>query len=292
VWDTAEGLPLILSDATNNYIYGPDGLPFEQISGTPGKEAVLYIHHDQQGSTRLLTGSTGAIEGAYTYDAYGNLTGHTGSAMTPLGYDGQYTSSDTGLIYMRARTYDPSTAQFLTRDPWGAITGEPYTYTSDNPLNGDDPTGLSGLFGTGLGPNIGPDINWGEVAVPIAEGVGTVAACATPYVDIVTCPEAITAVTAVNIGVNDVNEYDAAVSGCPVGQYLESDGFELATAGLGLLTYGTLSTAEKGLEGLPGSTTGLGGAKGAVRYVNGLATGTGLAAVAAHSGEGSCGCQA
>jgi RHS repeat-associated protein len=31
----------------------------------------------------------------------------------PLGYDGQYTSSDTGLIYLRNRVNDPSTAQFL-----------------------------------------------------------------------------------------------------------------------------------------------------------------------------------
>ena len=35
----------------------------------------------------------------------------------PLGYDAQYTSSDTGLIYLRARVYDPATAQFVTVDP-------------------------------------------------------------------------------------------------------------------------------------------------------------------------------
>jgi YD repeat-containing protein len=35
---------------------------------------------DQQGSIRLITGPTGATEGSYTYDAYGNTTGHTGAA--------------------------------------------------------------------------------------------------------------------------------------------------------------------------------------------------------------------
>ena len=59
-------------------------------------------------------------------------------------------------------------------------------------------------------------------AVPMAEGVGTVAVCATPYLDIVTCPEAITAVAAINVGINDVNEYDAAISRCPVGSYLKA----------------------------------------------------------------------
>jgi RHS repeat-associated protein len=125
-------------DATTSYFYGPGGLPIEQITG----EAVLYLHHDQQGSTRMVTGATGASEGTATYDSYGNTLGMTGSASTPLGYDAQYTSSDTGLIYLRARTYDPATAQFLTVDPAASITGAPYNYAGDNPVSNVDPTGL------------------------------------------------------------------------------------------------------------------------------------------------------
>jgi RHS repeat-associated protein len=140
-WDLAEGLPLLLSDGTNSYIYGPEGLPIEQINNSTG--TTLYLHHDQQGSTRLLTGSTGAKEASMTYDAYGNTTGTTGTATTPLGYDGQYTSSDTGLIYMRARTYDPTTGQFLSVDPLVSETRAPYNYAGDNPENYFDPTGLS-----------------------------------------------------------------------------------------------------------------------------------------------------
>jgi hypothetical protein len=81
-WNMTGGLPLILNDGTNSYIYGPGGLPVEQISsgGT-----VTYLHHDQQGSTRLLTGSTGTVTGSTTFDAYGNKTGSTGTATTPLG---------------------------------------------------------------------------------------------------------------------------------------------------------------------------------------------------------------
>ena len=148
-WDMTEGLPLILNDGTNSYIYGPGGLPVEQINNTTG--IVTYLHHDQQGSTRLLTGSTGKSEATFTYDSYGNQTGHTGTATTPLGYDGQLTSSDTGLIYLRARTYDPATAQFLSSDPLKAVTGEPYAYGGDNPLNHGDPTGLDFLEEVGEG---------------------------------------------------------------------------------------------------------------------------------------------
>jgi RHS repeat-associated protein len=139
-WNLTEGLPLILSDSTNSYIYGPGGLPVEQINNSTG--TVLYLHHDQSGSTRLLTGSTGKTEATFTYGPYGELTGSTGTATTPLGYDGQYTSSDTGLIYLRNRVYDPKTAQFLTVDPLVSISGAPYNYAGDNPLTYGDSLGL------------------------------------------------------------------------------------------------------------------------------------------------------
>ena len=140
-WDMAEELPLLLSDTTNSYIYGPGGLPIEQISsgGT-----VSYLHHDQAGSTRLLTGSTGTVTGKCTYSAYGTPTCE-GTTTTPLGYDAQYTSSDTGLIYLRGRTYDPTTAQFLSVDPLVKTTRAPYTYAGDDPTTQADPTGLESL---------------------------------------------------------------------------------------------------------------------------------------------------
>jgi RHS repeat-associated protein len=142
-WNPTEGTPQLLGDGTNSYIYGPESLPVEQINTSQGK--VLYLHHDQQGSTRLLTGSTGATEGSMTYDAYGNTTATKGASTTPLGYDGQYTNSDTGLIYLRARVYDPTTAQFTSRDPLVALTEAPYFYAEDNPLSFGDPTGAGFL---------------------------------------------------------------------------------------------------------------------------------------------------
>jgi RHS repeat-associated protein len=160
--------PLTLSDGTNSYIQGPGGLPIEQISngGT-----VTYLHHDQAGSTRLLTGSTGTVTGKCTYGAYGTSTCE-GTTTTPLGYDGQYTSSDTGLIYMRARVYDPATAQFLTVDPLGATTRAPYYYAGDNPLNQADPAGLvaSASGPCGFGPGPGEEVLKGYPPNPRTEG--------------------------------------------------------------------------------------------------------------------------
>jgi uncharacterized protein RhaS with RHS repeats len=48
----------------------------------------------------------------------------------------------TGLIYLRARWYDPQTGQFLSIDPLQALTQHAYEYANDSPLNGTDPTGL------------------------------------------------------------------------------------------------------------------------------------------------------
>jgi RHS repeat-associated protein len=139
-WDTAESLPLLLSDETNSFVYGPEGLPIEQISsgGT-----VLYMHHDQQGSTRLLSNSKGESEAAYTYNPFGTLNAMTGAASTPLRYDGQYTSAQSGVIYLRARSYDPATGQFLTEDPLRMTTDTSYLYAANNPFNASDLSGLA-----------------------------------------------------------------------------------------------------------------------------------------------------
>jgi RHS repeat-associated protein len=141
-WNLSQPAPVLLSDGTNSYIYGPGGLPIEQINTSTG--TVTYLHHDQQGSTRLLTGSTGTVTGKCTYSAYGTPACE-GTTTTPLGYDAQYTSSDTGLIYMRVREYDPTTAQFLSVDPLTVLTGEPYTYATDSPTNNIDPNGFEAI---------------------------------------------------------------------------------------------------------------------------------------------------
>jgi RHS repeat-associated protein len=135
-----EGLALS-SDGINAYVYGHAQMIVEQVNNGTG--AVQYLHHDQQGSTRMLTSSTGTVEGTATYDAYGNLSGTTGTATSPLGYDGQYTDPNTGLTHLRVRWYDPGTGQFMSVDPLSAVTRTPYTYAADDPLNHGDSSGLS-----------------------------------------------------------------------------------------------------------------------------------------------------
>jgi RHS repeat-associated protein len=103
---------------------------------------VQYLHQDSYGSTRLLTNGAGAVVAGYTYDPYGNLKAQTGTVDTALRWNGQYQDVESGLYYLRARYYDPATAQFITRDPMTLFTRSPYGYAADGPLNGADPFGL------------------------------------------------------------------------------------------------------------------------------------------------------
>jgi len=138
VWDTAEGLPLLVKDGPISYVTGPGGFPLEQINGS----TVTYYHQDQLGSTRAMTNSSGLTIATYSYDAYGNLIGTPPTFGNPFQFAGQYTDAESGLIYLRARYYDPATGQFMSSDPMVGGTREAYAYIQGNPLNGADPTGL------------------------------------------------------------------------------------------------------------------------------------------------------
>jgi RHS repeat-associated protein len=155
VLDTAEPLPIVLEGETGGgeeeeaFIYGPENLPIEE---TFGVNAINY-HHDQQGSTRLITyEEEGSVVGWKTYGPFGNTLETAGDA-TPLAYDGQLDDEETGLAWLGARKYDTNTAQFLTNDPALESTGEPYAYGQDNPENRSDPSGecANASSGTGLG---------------------------------------------------------------------------------------------------------------------------------------------
>jgi RHS repeat-associated protein len=137
VWDFSGTVPLLLQAGSTDYVYGPGALPLEQITGS----SVEWLHHDQIGSTRLITSSTGATLATFSFGPYGNTVKATGSAKTSMLYAGQYRDSESGLYYLRARYYDPATGQFLTVDPDIATTRSPYAYVSGDPLNTMDPTG-------------------------------------------------------------------------------------------------------------------------------------------------------
>jgi RHS repeat-associated protein len=167
-WDATASVPVLLTDGSTSYIYGPNG-PIEQVGSD---STVTYLHQDQIGSTRLITDSSGDVVGTFTYNPYGSLSGSTGTATSLLGYAGQYTDPATGLEYNQARRDDPTTGQFMVVDPKVETTWQAYAYAGDDPLNSSDSTGeldkKKAVAGARKAGRKGPA--WGSAAV-ISTGV-------------------------------------------------------------------------------------------------------------------------
>jgi RHS repeat-associated protein len=138
-WDVADGIPLLLQDSAASYITGPGGLVIEQVNSA---QQAYFLHQDQLGSTRWISDIAGNVLGLFNYDPYGKLTVGYSTVLTPFRFAGQYLDSESGLYYLRARYYDPQTAQFISRDTLTSTTRQPYSYVFDNPLNRTDDTGL------------------------------------------------------------------------------------------------------------------------------------------------------
>jgi RHS repeat-associated protein len=121
------------------------------------------------------------VAATFAFDAYGNPVDPDHSSKgedssrgggrrvdTPFRFAGQYLDSESGLYYMRARYYDPRSAQFVSRDPLNAASREPYAYVADDPVNAIDPTGMqAGLALCGLLPVPGV----GEAACGVGIGI-------------------------------------------------------------------------------------------------------------------------
>ena len=82
--------------------------------------ATTYYHFDAVGSTKAATDSMEDVTDTWVYDAWGNTISRTGSTLIFLGYVGElgyYTDSETGLLYIRRRTFAPPTGRWTSEDP-------------------------------------------------------------------------------------------------------------------------------------------------------------------------------
>ena len=125
-----------------SYTYGPTGILYRKLSTDTD---TLYTYTtNYRGDVVVMTNGTTHEE--YHYTAFG-VTYHTKKATetgtildNPFRYCGEYTDSETGLIYLRNRYYDPTLGRFITEDPikdgynW-------YVYCENNSVMFVDPTG-------------------------------------------------------------------------------------------------------------------------------------------------------
>ena len=103
--------------------------------------------YDGLGSVVATVDATGAVTSARKYDVYGSVRALTGLSGTKHKFEGSLghpSEGETGLVYMRARYYDPVVGRFASEDPvrdgknW-------FLYASAKPSRNVDPTGKESL---------------------------------------------------------------------------------------------------------------------------------------------------
>ena len=107
-----------------------------RITGGTSYMMLKNDHGDVVGLT-----ANGEVKADYTYSAYGELIADGSNGINnPIRYAGEYTDEESGLIYLRARYYDPGLGRFISEDPIrdGANW---YAYCAGNPVMFVDPSG-------------------------------------------------------------------------------------------------------------------------------------------------------
>ena len=122
------------------YLTGPRGVEYrrDDQSGT----ARWYVY-DGLGSVMGEVSPDGTLTRTQSFDVYGAVRTSSGTATTKhkfVGSLGHPSDDETGLVYMRARYYDPVVGRFASEDP-GRNGANWFAYCSDNPVNAVDEDG-------------------------------------------------------------------------------------------------------------------------------------------------------
>ncbi len=144
-WGNLGGMPQLLSDSKDYFIYGPGTTPVEQynVTTSPPSSNPTFLTYFKPSDSWLVTNTSGQVTNVAGYDAGGNLS--NGSPGTIFGYQGQFqdtSSNTTGFINMRARWYDTQSGVFTSVDPAVSSTNQPYQFANGDPVNNSDPSGM------------------------------------------------------------------------------------------------------------------------------------------------------
>jgi large repetitive protein len=123
------------------HVYGIDEVLWSMTA--PGAR---FMHYDAQRSVRALSNAAGGVVDGYAFDAFGNALASSGSTPNDYRYSGERLDDETGLVYLRARQYDPSSGRFLGMDPFLGYDSQPatlhrYSYAANDGVNARDPSG-------------------------------------------------------------------------------------------------------------------------------------------------------
>ena len=111
----------------------------------PYAEDYFFYRYDVRGSVTNIVDGEGAVVKSYDYDEFGVTTASGGTFFNEVTFTGSVADA-SGLLYMNARYYNPTTARFLSQDTYTGSASVPWTqhlyaYCNNNPVNMVDPTG-------------------------------------------------------------------------------------------------------------------------------------------------------
>ncbi|KEQ25446.1 RHS repeat-associated core domain-containing protein [Paenibacillus tyrfis] len=115
-----------------------------------------YYFYNGHGDVVAIKDAAGNIINTYNYDIWGNVLSKTEGMNNPYRYTGEPQDDESGLIYLRARYYDPTVGRFMSQDTYEGKLDNPlslnlYTYVLNNPLRYKDSTGNFAEEDTSLG---------------------------------------------------------------------------------------------------------------------------------------------
>ena len=124
------------------------GQQFEGQAATgqdPYADDYFFYRYDIRGSVTNIVDGEGAVVKSYDYDEFGVTTASGDAFFNEVTFTGSVADA-SGLLYMNARYYNPSTARFLSQDTYTGFASVPWTqhlyaYCNNNPVNLIDPTG-------------------------------------------------------------------------------------------------------------------------------------------------------
>lgn len=156
VWDPVNDSLLMEKDGAGNTLasYTNEPVHYGNLVSQRRSGATSYYHFDALGSTRLLTDSSESITDSAIYNSSGETVASSGSTTNPFGFGGAlgyYANPETGDHYVRARTYRPAIARWLSIDPLGVMAGiNLYVYVDNQFIHLLDPSGLQAVLPPGL----------------------------------------------------------------------------------------------------------------------------------------------
>jgi len=136
-WVTFDS-PLLKRASVRKYYYAGSARIAMRVGSGSGTNGLKWLLSDHLGSVTASADKDGNLLATQRYTPWGSI--RAGSAPTTFGYTGQRSEEELGLIYFKARWFDPALGRFtsadtMAPDPYNPADWDRYAYGRNSPLH-------------------------------------------------------------------------------------------------------------------------------------------------------------